>query len=1807
MPTNPPSERPSEDSSENLPENFLEPSSEESPSLPPDDDPNEPPEIETARTLTRFRQGTLVELGLAAWGWLYVQEDLSPQISKTLTNFLERPVDLGDVENVTFGSVTLGPSVIGASETDSTTLTAEGVIVEFDLLETIFQSKIGLDITVIEPEGYLAQDADKGWLNVDIPEREPPEEPNRFDISVDDVRFREGELTLVPLPAGDEDAEPIFLQQVAGSLSAEKVVVAERDSLNFRFEVSGEPENGGDITLKGEVQPVAPVLSGETSVEDAPESDGFATDEDDRPKPDWATNLFIQADEAPLADVLEFTLASIKINADDVDIESGAVSGMMDMAFRPGEDIDYSGTISAEDATIQTALLPLPIKNAAGQTQFQGNLWTIDRLSADYGAIENVVAEGLIDFDNGYELEATKSTVSVDAFVNTIDLDLPVPTEGVFDAIAFVSGPIANPQFSGSVNAVTPVDVDRVTFDTASSDFFLQGAQLSLDNIALTPTTGGSVTGSGQVRLSDGSPFTFQLAGRSLPAQQLANLYDINPNFTLGLVSADATVVGNGGNVTTTVDWDAPNAQYPGSGAVDIVGTNLAFRDTVFAIGGGTVSGGGSLIGQAWDADVTFQNVQLTAFSEDLRGDVNGQFQFNGTTADTRIGAITAAGNITFSDGLSAFSPQFDNFNSPLDAQVAWNGEQIEVIRASSNRVTASGTLTPSFDEGFTGLDSFDLNVAADDYALAELPFDIPDIIALSGLGDVGGRLTGSPSAPSFTGNVQLSNLVVNNLPFNPFLAGTVAYSPNAGLALDVDGDTDSIALNVGPFEANSDTIPALDFNIGWQGAIAQGQTQGNILTGSARDFPLAALNFPAGGAADIGQLRGTLSSNSFTADLANQTLNGDIDIDQLGVGYIGAGKLTGQINYANSLATLANGTLVVNENLYTLTGNLALGGPAPVYSADLNTQKGNVQNLLSTLSIYRLDDFRRGLTPPEWLQDPLSPEDLDVLLATFSAGETLSGKPYNLNEQLNRLAEVEELETDRAIAEAAEPLPPLRELNGPFAGNIKLTGTGSDFQVNFDLTGQQWRWGEDYSAQEVVATGTLTPNVLVLEPVRFSSAIIVPAEPVANDDIENPIQPAESVINLAGQIVFGRDTELNSDLQATAQNINITTFSDIFQIPIDVEGRANALATLGGTIANPQLRGSADLEAAFINDAPIEAANARFLYRNARLLLSSTLTTSTPEEPLRLEAQIPYAFNFMDVQPDSEDIDITIDVRNEGLALLNIFSRQVAWDSGEGQVNLSIGGTLSEPEIAGKALVNNAVINAQILPEPLTNVNGSATFVDDQIVVKSLQGRFSDGQLTAAGIFPLRSSILSGPELAALSPNSSQSISQSSPEASGPSLEEAEASSPDPAELPTDTNILTAPEATAVPENPFFQRPLAENLPLTVNLENIALTLEDLYSGSVNGQIVVGGNALGEGPQVGGQVFLSDGQVLLPSGNGAEENIEDENLDPVLVTDNSDGADPGNLDLALGQAKADVEAPNAGLQPVFRNLQLTLGDSIRIVQGNLLNFAADGTLLLNGSPTALEPDGTINLRSGRVSLFTTLFSLRGRNNIARFTPESGLQNPFLDVSLRASVPEVDSPGPISSTPFAQADVIDNSDIGFETAGSLQTIRVRANVEGPANAIFENLELSSSPPRSQNELIGLIGGGFVTALESTFDSLSGGGDDFGGLINLVSSTLLTSVQDFVSRALSLSEFRLFPVTTASRASSENNTGTGLDIGAEIGFDVTEDATLSIIKVLTDNTNPEFGVNYRLTDSLNLRTNTNLDDINQVLLEYEIRF
>ena len=89
-------------------------------------------------------------------------------------------------------------------------------------------------------------------------------------------------------------------------------------------------------------------------------------------------------------------------------------------------------------------------------------------------------------------------------------------------------------------------------------------------------------------------------------------------------------------------------------------------------------------------------------------------------------------------------------------------------------------------------------------------------------------------------------------------------------------------------------------------------------------------------------------------------------------------------------------------------------------------------------------------------------------------------------------------------------------------------------------------------------------------------------------------------------------------------------------------------------------------------------------------------------------------------------------------------------------------------------------------------------------------------------------------------------------------------------------------------------------------------------------------------------------------------------------------------------------------------------------------------------------------------------------------------------------------------------------------------------------------------------------------------------------------------------ALRLSEFRLYSATPES-AQSEDST---IDIGAEVGFELSPTLSLSIQNTFTAISPLQFNLRYRIDDRFTLRGVTSFEDFTDnsgLLLEYETRF
>ncbi|MBD2058278.1 translocation/assembly module TamB domain-containing protein [Oculatella sp. FACHB-28] len=1597
------------------------------------------------RTTLLFSSIAVVGGAVGAWWvWIFIQERLSPLVEQNLTQTLNRPVDLGEVESVSFNGIRFGPSSMPPTETDADQISVEAVDVGFSLLPVLLDRRLGLNITLIRPDVYVDSAPDGRWIGTQIRTQEGE---GGLKTELETIRWQNAKLVLAPEP---EIVEPEIEEEVEAAEGSDNDA-ATRDTA--RDEQAAEEavttptlvtvENlNGVASFYDNNDRIAYELTGQIASGGTLQLDGETL------VPDQATNLVVQGQELLATDVGALLPLPLRFRA-------GRLGGNLKVQFRADQPIELFGAARFRDVTMEIPGVPNQFSEADGGLRFEGQRVALEDIETLYGQIPARVG-GSLHTQEGYDITAQVESASAKDVLETFDLEFPIATSGNFRADLNLVGPIDKPQLNGVAVNRTVARVDRVDLSAVRAEFSVTPQALTFTQIQATPADGGSVSGNGEIAFGDNGGLVFDFEGRDLPGDALARSYGAtSSNFTVGTVGADVQVFGPLGDFQVVIDWRAPGATYPGQGEILYAGGGLQFRDTVLQVAGGTVTGTGSVSEGRWQAAVRGAGIRLSQFSDQLQGLFSGNLTLSGSLDALNPAGVRAEGQVNFSEGLGPL-------NRPITSAIAWNGERLQIRQATGPGFSANGFIAARLQgAGAPAVSNIDLNVQLQDYNLAALPVQTPQNIQVAGLADFAGRITGTPAALNVVGRTGLNNFVLNGVAFDPVLSGDVRYAGGQGLRLDLRGNQDRIAVAL---DGNNRPI---SFFVQRDQAIAQGRREGDRLLANLERFPLEILNLTPAATVGLGEVGGELTGN-LDINLNTYATVGEVAIARPALGYLRADSFAGRIHYANGVASLTGGELLRGGSRYLITGNVDQNAGSQ-FEGQIIADQGTVQDILETLQIFELADFSRGIAPPTYGN------------ASAVAPIPISVPDEPLITQLRRFSEIVALR-DQQIEqrEEASILPDLSELEGTFTAELNLSGSPqTGVALDFNLLGEGWTW-ENYDIDRVIVDGTFAEGVLTLLPLRLESD--------------------EALLAFSGQV--GGEQQSG---QLRAENIPVEALRDLFEVPVDVEGGLDATATLAGSLGNPQVLGEFSLNNGSINDTPVQEARTVFGYNDARLNFDGRVVVSEPE-PLTIAGSIPYALPFMDVESDDKSIRLDVDVRDEGLALLNLFTDQVAWEGGEGFVSLEVDGTLKEPIATGIAEFDGATFSARALPDPLTDVRGRVEFNGSRIQVASLQGQLSNGQVTAQGIIPIFN--------------------------------------------PFDTELIPG---TTTPANP-----------LVVTLDQLALNFKGLYNGGVDGQVTVRGSAIA--PVIGGEIRLANGRVSL-AGSG-----EDAAAPPVVTEE---------------PAEEGFTSP-----PRLDDLRIVLGDRLLITREPLLNFVATGELNIDGTLDDLRPDGTINLRSGQVNLFTTQFNLaRGYEQTATFEPSRGL-DPFLDVRLVASVPEVTRTPITTTSPFVSSEIADTSSV--TTFGAVETVQIEASVVGPASQLFDNLELTSSPSRSENEIIALIGGGFVDTL--------GRGDTTLAIANLAGSALLTNVQNLVSDALGLSDFRLFPTTLTSE---ENESTFGL--AAELGVNITGDLSASVLRILTAQEPTQFGLRYRLSDEFLLRGSTNLDDDSRVILEYETRF
>ncbi|NEP43213.1 MAG: translocation/assembly module TamB, partial [Okeania sp. SIO2H7] len=551
--------------------------------------------------------------------------------------------------------------------------------------------------------------------------------------------------------------------------------------------------------------------------------------------------------------------------------------------------------------------------------------------------------------------------------------------------------------------------------------------------------------------------------------------------------------------------------------------------------------------------------------------------------------------------------------------------------------------------------------------------------------------------------------------------------------------------------------------------------------------------------------------------------------------------------------------------------------------------------------------------------------------------------------------------------------------------------------------------------------------------------------------------------------------------------------------ININITGILNAETEIGGNFEDFRAIGEINIVDGTLNEKPIEKAQTEFSYNTGRLRFGGGI--SIIGDPILYRGDVPIDLPFAQVSAGSDLINVSVNIKNDALQIVNILTDQVTLNSGQGDILLQVKGTLQQPEPEGYAKFANISITATAFPQPLTDLEGTVLFQGDRIEVKELQGIISDGKVEVIGVLPIF--------------------------------------------------------------QPFGSQEPDINNPLTITLDQLNIDFQRVFQGGIDGKVLITGTALQ--PEVGGNVEVSQGKIFLNQAAG--------------------------LAAAAGSQENPPSFGMGEFEIGLNNFQVTLSDRLRMISPGLANFEVAGGLLINGTLSDIRPSGTIDLAAGSINLFTTELRLDPNyNNIATFTPINGL-DPIVDVQLLASAFESNR----SSSPSSplSPETIDAPSPG--TLNSSQRVRIMATAKGPLSELENNLELTSSPKRSEVQIVSLLGGNIIDTLSE---------DRNLALANVASTTILANLQQDIIAATGLSEFRIFPASIPKRGARR---ASSLGWGLEVGVDVTNKLGVSMTRLFGANEPTEFSLLYELNDEVRIRGGSNFNDNAVLSVEYEVQF
>ena len=1660
--------------------------------------------LQRARSRSAIATGvSLLVLSVAGYAGLrfFIDQKLPGLLSKQLSQTLNRPVKVGEVESFSLTGIGFGTSEIPATPTDPDTVSLGSIQVGFNLLPVLLRRPLPVSITLADLDVYLAQDEEGKWTDLELTKLPKRQRPIDLDIK---VKLQEAEIALLaygnkaPLKVGIE-ADGRYNQAQPQQLEYDlKTIVSQ-----------------GLIQIKGNTL----LETGNTQVQ-------------------------IGVQNLVLADLVSL------IPNSSVELQDGELNALLNLEVPSLEKLPSTKTegqviLSPLAAKIKPLLQPV---NASASLRFIDTKMQVERGEVSLGKIVAQIG-GEVDWERGYDLNVNTNSFSLTNLLSTVPISLPFEVNGALEVQVKLTGALAQPVLNGRLQNTQTIRLDKIEFKEISTLFQADLEKLVLTNLQVVPVAGGEITGQGtlETRLIESVREKKPLGWMAMPLeldfevelpQAIATpYYKLPPEIAAGNITAQAQVRGTLAQPQAALKWQSrQKSDLNGLTSISAAGELLLqekkifLRNTAIQTDQGkiTIDANSNLATKIWQTSISARSFALNPFLTSICQERKKSCSIIVDNAQLRLSGRLDTFDPATIQGVANLIVQVDGGIAVVNSQLSQGTLQ---VAANAGKIPLAKFL-PDLPLPVSLVTS-QVNFSASLKQLLSLGSD-PNLNNLKANADL--RLAvgdGTLQATTQLNNQQLQGSIVSSGIDSSFpdlkaqLTAAIALSPLAQTnpSASIQAKRISIAIGKQSFQA-----------------------QGNILISNLTTTP------------DINRLQLDIQASSTLDTLPLSEL---LDLDFLPlkrrllpqtIDLTGEGDFQGRLVGKNLLsAPLAAGNLRLSGELRlsNFSFNQLFFDPLLVGSLQISPGEKLAINLRGKDDALAavLEPCRRRRCIVPYL--PVSFEfrqgegsENSITASGQRQGERLIAKIDNFPLSLLNIAPTTQIGIIGTVEGELTAQLDINLVTLAATGNLQIQQPGigfiqaQEFAASFSSQNNlvslesaslkfersEYDFEVSLNVQSGQVKGKLSVAQAYVEDVLTALQLSTLERIISFLQFQRPnyAQAAELQVQPVGysngSLAQGINTLWQIDQQIREQAIEKR--AGRAGTEVDITGAYTAELTLAGTWRQPQiefkLQGSKwqwRTTAAFpsiVESLGLVIEDTHLIPVHQVLIQGSLQEGTLTLEPMQIEignATIYVAGNF-----STQKTSAKLSLKNLSLETIGNSIVQLPLEiAGQLDLEVNLEGSLTQPQVTAEVAWRDGAINGLSLEDKIVaNLNYAnsrlevrTTYPDSLQIEASVpyptepgvsdrfdvkvelskkavspqEGKNSTRSTTLvkdllAGLTQGEIMWMSGEGTIALQASGSLDLSQqvkvSDLLVTGEVIfKDAQFKNPSIAQELNLTGKITLDRKRLRAEQlqgefaatnllitgvlPVWQ-PLSENDPDASNLLSVAIdkgqmNFPELYQGKIDTQVTVTGTILA--PTISGEVRLYQGEAFLPERKDTGEVVP-----------------PAIYKWATAVRRNVVTTYGAFRAPRLNNFQVILGDNFVLrnrpaglgLPGILdfdldtdFSFSLNGDVTFNGSLDKLEnlqPQGTIRLTSGAVDLIATkIFVARRHDNRIDFTPKEGLLNPKLDLQLKTYLLN------LSATTVIANEIPDD----ITRSGRVKSVELTIFVDGRASKLLPRL------------------------------------------------------------------------------------------------------------------------------------------------------